>query len=166
MDQSRYAAVIPLDINTRTENMVFFYDENWDELSNLLEAPLEFLRGQQFMWPQEAAGSVSWQLLAPITATIECAFKDAPTLRHVLGLVGSQIMGSTVPNERRSQEIWITVPKGRAQEKEAAKRKMPATKRTKSKSASAASIKAAALNALDFTSLQVLQTIDRKTKNG
>ncbi|MBI3721557.1 MAG: hypothetical protein HY248_03305, partial [Fimbriimonas ginsengisoli] len=64
----KLATLIPLQRETRTEVVVAFFCPDWKEVPGLFEAPLEYMRAQEFLWTQDIKTRVSWKLLAPLTA--------------------------------------------------------------------------------------------------
>lgn len=97
------AGMVPLLHDSRTEVVVSYFCPDWEELTCLLEAPLEYLRGQQFLWQQNASDSIPWQLLSPLTATIEYGLKNVQSLNRVISFVGNlagpAIKGSIPPSK-------------------------------------------------------------------
>jgi hypothetical protein len=92
----KQGAMAPLVHDSRTEVAVVFFCRDWEELPFLLESPLEYLRTQQYLWSQDSRRAVGWQMLTPITATIEYGFKDIITITEVFSLLGDQIFGDKI----------------------------------------------------------------------
>lgn len=89
MGLGKYAAIVPLDYDSangpsRTENSVIYFNRNWNDLVKLFEAPLEYLRGEQFLWAQDETTCVNWQLMAPVSLTIVCGFYDPTAFVNAL----------------------------------------------------------------------------------
>lgn len=81
--------MIPLIPGGRKEHVIFFFCPDWEELVCLLEAPLEYMRGQQFLWTQKDPGtSEAWQLLAPVSMHLECGFNNLSKFLKVASNLG------------------------------------------------------------------------------
>ncbi|MHB8636310.1 MAG: hypothetical protein ACYC96_07550 [Fimbriimonadaceae bacterium] len=99
--------MVPLAIGTRSENLIVYYSQNWEELPCLLEAPLEFLRGQQFLFEQDPNLSINWQLLTPLTATIECGYANPVYLATIVAVLGPKVTGQySTTLEATPDALW------------------------------------------------------------
>jgi hypothetical protein len=84
---NRYAAMVKLGGETEKEVSIIYYSTIWEELRQLLEAPLEFMKSREFLWKTDSRDSVAWQLLAPVTLELVCAPQEATTLLQAVSTV-------------------------------------------------------------------------------
>jgi hypothetical protein len=92
----KYASIIPLAFDmgngqSRAEDFICYANGDWEDLPSLFEAPLEYLRGQQFVWTQQPGVSVPWQLLSPLSATVECGYSSVENFCRGISYVGGPL---------------------------------------------------------------------------